>query len=139
VHVTVNNFITPDKKAEIQGKNTVNTRPYSSDQKDREKDKKPMHPKKILTFDTNALLSFKSPYDTRLGGTRNGSQFKPRKEKEERELRNNPPAFPFERPQSAKNRSTGFSNRMKEDLMVTNGITNTFNLSKRRFPSNPKE
>lgn len=37
VHVTVNNFITSDKKGEIQGKNSVNTRPYSSDQKDRDK------------------------------------------------------------------------------------------------------
>jgi hypothetical protein len=119
--VTVNNFITPDKKSEIQGKNTVNTRPYSSDQKDREKDKKPIHPKKILTFDTNALLSFKSPYDTRLGGTRTGNQFKSRKEKEERERekerekepKNNAPCLPYERPQSAKSRSTGFSNRIK--------------------------
>lgn len=35
VHVTVNNFITSDKKPEGQSKTAVNTRPYSSDQKDR--------------------------------------------------------------------------------------------------------
>ena len=52
VHVTVNNFITTDKKSE-QNKNIINTRPYSSDQKDREKDRKDgknINQKKILPY-----------------------------------------------------------------------------------------
>lgn len=82
VHVTVNNFITSDKKSEIQGKNIVNTRPYSSDQKDRDKEKKILNPKK-LAYDTNALLSFKSPYDAKLVGNRTrNSNIKPVKKEE---------------------------------------------------------
>ena len=37
VHVTVNNFITTDKKPESMGKTVANSRPFSSDTKDREK------------------------------------------------------------------------------------------------------
>lgn len=33
VHVTVNNFITSDKKPDAPTKHSANTRPYSSDQK----------------------------------------------------------------------------------------------------------
>lgn len=81
VHVTVNNFITSDKKSETQGKNAINTRPYSSDQKDRDRDrdKKIINPKKILAYDTSALLSFKSPYDTKLTGIKAGNNLRPTK------------------------------------------------------------
>lgn len=47
--------------------------------------------------------------------------------------------MPYERPQSAKNRSTGFQNRLKDDLIVTNGLTNVYNANKKRFPSNPRD
>ena len=52
VHVTVNNFITSDKKKE-QEKLPSNSRPFSSDQKEREKpkDKKIFNQKKILPYD----------------------------------------------------------------------------------------
>lgn len=46
---------------------------------------------------------------------------------------------PYERPQSAKSRSTGFSNRFKDDLIITNSLTNSYSINKKRFPSNPRE
>lgn len=96
VHVTVNNFITSDKKAEIQGKNSVNTRPYSSDQKDRDKDKKIINPKKILAYDTNALLSFKTPYDTKLGVKPGNLNIKPvKKEENIKETKNISASIPY--------------------------------------------
>ena len=37
VHVTVNNFITTDKKPDSVSKTVANTRPFSSDTKERDK------------------------------------------------------------------------------------------------------
>jgi hypothetical protein len=54
-------------------------------------------------------------------------------------MRTTNPTMPYERPQSAKSRSTGFSNRLKDDLIVTNGISNAFNLNKKRFAVNQRE
>lgn len=55
----------------------MNTRPYSSDQKDREKDKKILNQKKILPEYSNPTYLTKSPYDNRLGtAVRTGSQNK---------------------------------------------------------------
>lgn len=72
VHVTVNNFITSEKKKEGE-KTLTNTRPFSSDQKDREKEKKGTNQKKIFPYEANIIGSTKSPYDSkiasRLGGT----------------------------------------------------------------------
>lgn len=68
VHVTVNNFITTDKKPNLDSNNNKShlTRPYSSDNKQRiERDIRTgkFEPKKnLFTYDT----SFKSPYDTKL-------------------------------------------------------------------------
>lgn len=88
VHVTVNNFIASDKKNET-AKNSVNSRPYSSDQKDREKEKRSinnMNQKKIIPYEPVILSnSSKNPYEQRLGAptqTRAGSSgkaFRPKK------------------------------------------------------------
>lgn len=65
LHVTVNNFMTSEKKPE-QSKNPVNNRPYSSDQKDREKDKRDVrniNQKKIMPYDPLSFsASTKNPY-----------------------------------------------------------------------------
>lgn len=71
VHVTVNNFITSEKKKEG---NPTNTRPFSSDQKDREKEKekKSTNQKKIFPYETNIVGSMKSPYDSKLASRLTG-------------------------------------------------------------------
>jgi hypothetical protein len=53
VHVTVNNFINTEKKSESTANKVLNTRPYSSDTKDREK-KNPydIKPNKLFGYDT---------------------------------------------------------------------------------------
>jgi len=53
VHVTVNNFINTDKKNESTANKTLNTRPYSSDTKDREKTNPyDIKPNKLFGYDT---------------------------------------------------------------------------------------
>lgn len=111
--MTVNNFITSDKKPDLQNKSAVNTRPYSSDQKDREKDKKIINQKKILPEYPNPTFPSKSPYDNKLGtAVRAGSQNKPGiKPNQEKDTKTS--ILTYERPQSAKNRSVGLPSRPK--------------------------
>lgn len=47
----------------------------------------------------------------------------------------------YERPQSAKNRSAGLPVKTgnKDELIITNGLSNVYNLNKKRFPSNSRE
>ena len=54
VHVTVNNFITTEKKPEPSTSKLYNSRPYSSDTKDREKKSQPYEVKtsKLFGYDT---------------------------------------------------------------------------------------
>lgn len=97
VHLTVNNYIGSDKKQETPAKNSANTRPYSSDQKEREKEKKPPQPKKSLLNDPFGS-SVRSPYDMKLGN-KNASIKVAQKPKEANRF------APNERPQSAKHRT----------------------------------
>lgn len=64
VHVTVNNFITTDKP-ESASKNVANSRPFSSDTKQRERQKKyevmSKTTGKMFPYD-NMISNFKSPY-----------------------------------------------------------------------------
>lgn len=81
VHVTVNNFITTDKKSERPTDNHSHlTRPYSSDNKDRlEKEMRSgkFEPKKnLFAYDS----SLKSPYDSKIA-TKIGSNNKLMKKK----------------------------------------------------------
>lgn len=63
VHVTVNNFITTEKKPEPPASKMYNSRPYSSDTKEREKKTQPYEVKT-----TSKLFG----YDTFSGGTSGG-------------------------------------------------------------------
>jgi hypothetical protein len=60
--VTVNNFISSDKKpAQETPTKIYNTRPFSSDAKERDK-KPPLQPNKVFPFDSGMSNTFKNPY-----------------------------------------------------------------------------
>ncbi len=69
VHVTVNNFITTDKPLPPpEGSNKLyNTRPFSSDAKERER-KSQNQPGKYFPSDVNMSSTFKNPYETKMIG-----------------------------------------------------------------------
>lgn len=96
VHVTVNNFITTDKKLIDTSANKAHlTRPYSSDNKERvQKQAKRMEPKSKLFGYDNLQNSLKSPYDAKLT-TKIASH---NKLKKKQEIKN--PVMTYERPQS---------------------------------------
>lgn len=61
--MTVNNFITSDKPAQQTPSKIYNTRPFSSDGKDR----KVHNPSsKIHPSDSNTSANFKNPYESKL-------------------------------------------------------------------------
>ena len=70
VHVTVNNFITTEKKGSGAHKTAYNTRPYSSDTKERDKkghggyDPKPS---KLFAYDAPVVGNARSTYESKLG------------------------------------------------------------------------
>lgn len=99
VHVTVNNFIASDKKAE-QAVKAINSRPFSSDQKDREKDKKVSTTlkKTLLNEPITFGSSLRSPYDMKVGTKNNSMKSSMKKETTNNRMGVN------ERPQSAKHR-----------------------------------
>ena len=147
VHVTVNNFITTDKKPEAN-KNMPNTRPYSSDQKDREKDKrdvKTINQKKILPYDPMSFSSsIKNPYESKIGNQgqmRGGSSGKGLRQRKEETTKTTFSGTSYERPQSAKNRGGPGFHQMagKEELLITNGNSLSQGFPKKRYPSNPRE
>lgn len=69
VAVTINNFMHTDKKIE-QPAQTYNTRPYSSDNKDREKKANPYDLKanKLFAFDNSINSNIKAAYDHKIVG-----------------------------------------------------------------------
>lgn len=107
VHVTVNNFITTEKKPEPQTK-MYNTRPYSSDNKEREKKNNPYDtkPNKLFGYDTftsNLKNAYEQKVMGKIGSTASkavpsGYGTKPGKKKEEPK-----PFVANERPSSANN------------------------------------
>jgi hypothetical protein len=68
VHVTVNNFINTEKKNDSSANKTFNSRPYSSDTKDREK-KNPydIKPNKLFGYDT-FTGNLKNAYEEKIIG-----------------------------------------------------------------------
>lgn len=147
VHLTVNNYIAPDKvektEKKKEEKTPVNSRPYSSDQKERDpqKDKKVVNPKKLV-YDPNPVIANKSPYDSKIANRISSNSKIPKQKKDEKEL-NKP--NPYERPQSAKHRtapykdtSTGVNGSLKKDFLVMNSATNSLGGQKKRYPSNPR-
>ena len=92
-----------------------------------------------MPYDANPLISFKSPYDNKLGapvraGSQNKAAIKTAQEKDTKAA-----ILTYERPQSAKNRTAGFPVKAKDELIVTNGLSNIYNLNKKRYPSNSRE
>ena len=90
VHVTVNNFINTEKKppANDTAAKTYNTRPFSSDAKDREKKAQqnvttnPIN-QKLFPYDTSGMATtFKNPYEMKMIG-KIGTNLKNPKKKEE--------------------------------------------------------
>lgn len=75
VHVTVNNFITTDKKPEQSGPKVYNSRPYSSDTKEREKKTQPYEVKtsKLFGYDTFSGGGIKSAYEQKIMGRSSNS------------------------------------------------------------------
>jgi hypothetical protein len=141
VHVTVNNFINTDKKPPTETPVKFNTRPFSSDAKDREK-KNPVQPaqNKLFPYDSGLATTFKNPYEMKMIG-KIGSNIKPTKKKEEVRA----PISTFDRPTSANigsdkkkpikpTASNPISEKLGYDMMITGSN------SKKRYPSsNPKE
>jgi hypothetical protein len=82
VHVTVNNFINTDKKVtETATSKIYNTRPFSSDVKEREK--KISAGTNTRLFGTDAFTNaYKNPYETKMIG-KIGSNLKGYKKREE--------------------------------------------------------
>ena len=148
VHVTVNNFITTEKKAE-QAAKVYNTRPFSSDAKER--DKKPTPPAgRLFGNETGMATTFKNPYEMKQIG-KIGSNPKAIKKREE--IRN--PVMAYERPTSANISNGGsdkkrvikpttttnpLSEKLGYEMMVTGSGPATGSSAKKRYPSsNPKE
>lgn len=76
--MTVNNFINTDKKPpSTETPVKFNTRPFSSDAKDREK-KAPVQPanNKLFPYDSGMATTFKNPYEMKMIG-KIGSNTKP--------------------------------------------------------------
>ena len=133
VHVTVNNFITTDKKPQNTPSKIYNTRPFSSDGKDKEK--RGYHPtSKIHPSDSNTSTNFKNPYESKLSGKLTSSIASRRKKDEPKAL-----MMIYDRPISAKvndDKKKGVKpghlgeklGHHGNDLMVTN-------FSKKRYPS----
>ncbi len=145
VHVTVNNFINTEKKPTNETPVKVyNTRPFSSDAKDREK-KNPNQTNptanKLFPYDSSLSTTFKNPYEMKMIG-KIGTNMKGAKKKEE--IKN--PIMTYDRPTSANMNidkkkpvtkppgSNPISDKLGYDMMVTGSNT------KKRYPStNPKE
>jgi len=80
--VTVNNFINTEKKLNQETPVKVyNTRPFSSDTKEREKKVVPPQ-NKIFPYESSLATTFKNPYENKLIG-KNGANSKVPKKKEE--------------------------------------------------------
>jgi hypothetical protein len=62
VHVTVNNFITTEKKTETTPNRTFNSRPYSSDFKERDKRVLEMKPGKFNPYENTKSVPYQNPY-----------------------------------------------------------------------------
>ena len=87
VHVTVNNFITTDKKPEPTGSKVYNSRPYSSDTKEREKKTQPYEVKtsKLFGYDTfSGGSNLKSAYEQKIMGRNTNSSKGGVRKKEEK-------------------------------------------------------
>ena len=66
-------------------------------------------------------------------GSQNKAAIKTKEEKDTKTA-----LLTYERPQSAKNRSAGNPMKPKEELVITNGLSNVYNLTKKRYPSNSR-
>jgi hypothetical protein len=124
-----------------------NTRPFSSDAKDREK--KPLVQPgntKLFPYDSGMSTTFKNPYEMKMIG-KIGSNTKPALNKKKEEVR--APISTFDRPTSANiaadrkkpssSKPTSGNNIINEKLGYDMMITGSSN-SKKRYPSsNPKE
>lgn len=134
VHVTVNNFITTEKKVESAAK-VYNTRPFSSDTKDREKKVYEVKPSKLFGYDTYTS-NIKNAYEDKVAGKIGvfGSS-QPGKGKKKEEPK---PFLANERPQSANMQAElrkgktgpGVGLLGREEMMVT-GLGGTSSNKKR--------
>lgn len=144
VHVTVNNFINTEKKPPTETPVKVyNTRPFSSDAKDREKKNVAQpNPTKLFPYDSSLSTTFKNPYEMKMIG-KIGTNMKGGIKKKE-EIKN--PLMTYDRPTSANIGSdkkktskppvttNPLTEKLGYDMMVTGSNT------KKRYPSsNPKE
>lgn len=115
----------------------MNSRPYSSDQKDRDRDLRLGERKKPLVYEGKGLMSFKSPYDSKLTPVRGHSHNKMQKDKEAKSVGSTWMAF--ERPHSAKSRGMGLLNKGKDELMITNGFSNIYGNGNKKYSSVNRE
>lgn len=130
------------EKKQEQPTQIYNTRPFSSDNKDREKKINPydLKPSKLFAYENPVNTNIKAAYDNKIvgklgttTGTNIGKNIRKGEEVRKGVLGN-------DRPQSAnivpdrKKGKNGYSGYSGEDLIVTN------NIGKKRFPStNPRE
>lgn len=82
VHVTVNNFIQADKPIHGPSSKVYNTRPYSSDTKERDKRGQNQISGKMFPSDTSMSSTFKNPYERHLMG-KIGSNLRTQKKRED--------------------------------------------------------
>jgi hypothetical protein len=136
VHVTVNNFITTDKKPQPGPSKIYNTRPFSSDGKDRERRGYNNPATKIHPSDSNTSTNFKNPYESKLSnkigmGSHIGGR---RKRDEPRNL-----MMIYDRPISAKvneeKRKIGKPGSHIADKFGQSNDMMIGNFSKKRYPS----
>lgn len=146
VHVTVNNFINTDKKANTETPVKVyNTRPFSSDAKDRQKKAQQPNPK-LFPYDSGLATTFKNPYEMKMIG-KIGTNVRPKKKEEvrnmlpnERPTSANPNPNTFNTPSDKKKPLRSGTNPLSEKLGYDMMITGSSSSSKKRYPSsNPKE
>jgi len=139
VHVTVNNFINTDKKVNDNTTPTkmYNTRPFSSDAKEREKKQAPVVNTRLFAND-GFSSTLKNPYEMKMASKIGGGRGIKKKE----EIRN--PMIVLDRPISANQISEKKRGRPPAMAMLADKLGGemmvTGSMAKKRYPSsNPKD